>query len=130
MEACFFLPLRHSPYLRLPQDPPSSSTMATTVPSLLPFSLHNRLTVVCFFVFSASKSMFSGERWMNYIRCAALEIAAAELRKIQDTCSCHLPLKNLGHLFHAEDDLEDFPDLDCKEGIGSSSRQGCHNGRS
>jgi hypothetical protein len=59
---------------------------------------------------------------MSCARCIALENAAAELRKIQNTCSCHLPLKKLGHLFHVEDDLDDFSILDCEEGIRSSSK--------
>ena len=77
---------------------------------------------MCFFVFLASKSMILAEKWMSCVRCAALEIVAAKLRNIQNTCSCHFPLNKLGHLFYPEDDPEDFSVLDCEEGIESSSK--------
>jgi hypothetical protein len=63
---------------------------------------------------SVEFAMSYGGGWRSCAHCAALQIAVAELTRMQTKCSC---IKRGECLFNALDDPSNFSILDCEEGL-------------
>lgn len=100
--------------------PPSSLTPAAMVSCFALFVVRNCIASLYVLGFTAF-SMVCGGRRGNCARCAALEIAIQELKKIQTTCAWRGRLSRTDQLFSAEDDCFDYSVLDCEEGLPSTT---------
>jgi hypothetical protein len=88
---------------------------------VVPSLLHNFVVVVPPYPFPACCSILSRKGWRTCAHCAALEIATTLFKKIQNSCSCKLPLRQVDYLFHIEDETSDLFALDFEEGIRSNT---------
>jgi hypothetical protein len=96
---------------------PSPSNPAKMDPTIVAsVGLRRFLKVV--FIGSVDFAMSYGGGWRSCAHYTALQIAVAELTRIQTKCSC---IKRGERFFNASDDPSDFSILDYEEGLCSTA---------